>query len=107
MRRLKFTVAVGLTVALGVAALAYADGVSENTAFVDGSIKPKKLDPKKRTPIALFSGVRTETDSVDGTAANPGGRADRVRRRRQVEVDRGAVLHREHRDPRPDRRAGA
>ena len=71
MRRLKFTVAVGLTVALGVAALAYADGVSENTAFVDGGIKPKKLDPKKRTPIALFSGVRTETDSVDGTQANP------------------------------------
>ena len=71
MRRLKFTVAVGLTVALGVAALAYADGVSENTAFVDGSIKPKKLDPKKRTPIALFTGVRTETDSVDGTQPNP------------------------------------
>ena len=71
MRRLKLTVAVGLTVALGVATLAYADGVSENTAYVDGSIKPKKLDPKKRTPIALFSGVRTETDSVDGTQANP------------------------------------
>ena len=35
------------------------------------SIKPKKLDPKKRTPIALFSGVRTETDSVDGTQQNP------------------------------------
>jgi hypothetical protein len=60
-----------LAVALGVATLAYADGASENVAYVDGSIKPKKLDPKKRSPIALFSGVRTETDSVDGTQQNP------------------------------------
>jgi hypothetical protein len=70
VHRVRFIAAVGLTVALGVAALAYADGASDNTAYVDGSIKPKKLDPKKRTPIALFSGVRTE-GSVTGSQANP------------------------------------
>ncbi len=70
MRRVRFTVAIGLSVALGVAALAYADGASENTAYVDGSIKPKKLDRKKRAPIALFSGVRTE-GPVTGDQANP------------------------------------
>jgi len=70
VRRVRFTVAIGCAVALGAGALAYADGASENTAYVDGSVKPKKLDPKKRTPVALFSGVRTE-GPVTGNQPNP------------------------------------
>jgi hypothetical protein len=70
VRRIRIVVAIGMSVALGVAALAYADGASENTAYVDGSIKPAKLDVEKRTPIALFSGVRTE-GPVTGSQANP------------------------------------
>ncbi len=70
MRRLRTVLALGLTVALGVAALAYANGVSDNTAYVDGSVKPKKLDKKEYKPVNLFSGVRTE-GPVTGSQANP------------------------------------
>jgi hypothetical protein len=64
-------VAVGLVLALGVAAIAYADGASDNEAFVDGSVKPKKLDKKKYKPVNLLLGVRTETAVVDGAQQNP------------------------------------
>ena len=63
-------VALGLTVALGAAAIAYADGATDNTAFVDGEVTPRKLDRKKYKPIALFTEVRTE-GRVDGTQENP------------------------------------
>jgi hypothetical protein len=69
-RHIRFIVFAGLAIALGAATLASADGVSENTAFVDGAVKPTKLDKKKYKPIELFSGVRTET-TITGTQQNP------------------------------------
>ena len=70
MRRGPLTVALGLAVVLGVAALAYADGATDNTAAVDGSLKPRKLDKKEYKPIALFTEVRTE-GAVTGNQENP------------------------------------
>jgi hypothetical protein len=65
-------VAIGLVLALGVATLAYADGASDQNAFVDGSVSPKKLDKKKYKPVHLFLGVRTEPNvPVDGAQQNP------------------------------------
>ena len=55
MRKTRFAVTIGATLALGVATLAYADGVSENDAGVEGSASPKKLDKKKYKPIELFT----------------------------------------------------
>lgn len=59
MRKTRFAVTLGATVALGVSAIAYADGVSENEAQVEGSVKPTKLDKKKFKPVTLLTGVRT------------------------------------------------
>jgi hypothetical protein len=69
-KKSRFVLSIGLVVALGAGTLAYADGASENTAFVDGSVKPKKLDKKKYKPVSLFSGVRTETN-ITGLQQNP------------------------------------
>ncbi len=70
IRKSRMAVAVGLSLAIGVATMAYADGVSDNEAFVDGSVSPKKLDKNKYKPINLFLGVRTE-GPVTGAQANP------------------------------------
>jgi hypothetical protein len=69
-RYIRLIVLAGFALALGGGTLASADGVSENTAFVDGSVKPKKLDKKKFKPVSLFSGVRTETN-ITGLQQNP------------------------------------
>lgn len=71
IRKSRMAVAIGLVLALGVATIAYADGASDNTAFVDGSVSPKKLDKKKYKPVNLFLGVRTEAPNVDGNQQNP------------------------------------
>lgn len=72
IRRSRMGVAIGLVLALGVSTLAFADGASDNDAFVDGSVKPSKLDKKKYKPVNLFLGVRTEPlVPVDGTQQNP------------------------------------
>jgi hypothetical protein len=70
IRRVRFVVLVGLSVALGAGGSASADGVSENEAIVLGSAKPTKLDKKKYKPIEMFSGVRTLTN-IDGFQSNP------------------------------------
>ena len=70
IKKSRFVLAVGATLALGASTLAFADGASDNTAFVDGSVKPGKLDKKKYKPINLFSGVRTQAN-VTGTQSNP------------------------------------
>jgi hypothetical protein len=70
VRKTRFAVTIGATLALGVATLAYADGVSENDAQVEGSASPKKLDKKKYKPIKLFTGVRT-SGTVTGSQPNP------------------------------------
>jgi hypothetical protein len=73
IRKSRMAVALGLVLALGVATVAWADGASENEAFVDGSVKPKKLDKNKYKPVNLFLGVRTETPVVNGAQQNPEG----------------------------------
>jgi hypothetical protein len=69
----RMTGAIALCLALGVSALALADGAGDNEAFVDGSVKPRKLDKKEYKPIALFTEVRTEgpVTAVTGTHQNP------------------------------------
>jgi hypothetical protein len=59
-RHVRMTGAIALCLALGVSALALADGTTDNEAFVDVSVKPKKLDRKKYRPIELFTEVRTQ-----------------------------------------------
>jgi hypothetical protein len=64
--------AIVAVVALGIASVALADGTSRDTTFVDGSVKPAKLDKKKWKPVEMFTGVRTEAaGGVDGTQPNP------------------------------------
>jgi hypothetical protein len=62
--------AIALGVALGASALAFADGATDNEAFVEGSVKPKKLSKKEYRPIALFTEVSTR-GPVTGSQANP------------------------------------
>jgi hypothetical protein len=56
--------------ALTTGGIALATGATDNQAFVDGKVSPKKLDKKKRKPVNLFVGVRTE-GPVTGTQQNP------------------------------------
>ena len=70
IRKSRMAVALGLVLALGVATVAWADGATDNEAFVDGSVNPSKLDKKKYKPVNLFVGVRTE-GPVTGTQENP------------------------------------
>ena len=105
IKKSRFVLAIGLVLALGVGSLAFADGASNNTAFVDGGVTPKKLDKKKYKPVNLFSGVRTEvTGGVNGLQANPDGRVHLVRQEHQVRFQRRRCLHdaaaeREHPGP--------
>jgi hypothetical protein len=71
IKKSRFVLALGLSMALGVSALAFADGASDNDAFVDGSIKKTKLPKKDYVKNELFSGVRTETHAPLGTQSNP------------------------------------
>jgi hypothetical protein len=72
IRKSRIAVALGLVLALGVATVAWADGASDNEAFVDGAIKPTKLSKKKYKPVQLFLGVRTEPlVPVNGAQQNP------------------------------------
>jgi hypothetical protein len=70
VRKSRMAVALGLVLALGVATVAWADGATDNTPFVDASVKPSKLDKKQYKPVSLFFGVRTE-GPVTGTQENP------------------------------------
>jgi hypothetical protein len=64
--------ALGLVLALGVSGLAFGDGATENTPFVDGAVAPTKLpaDKKKPKKVSLFLGVRNQ-DNITGTQSNP------------------------------------
>lgn len=61
IRKSRFVVAIALTLALGVSALAFANGTSENDVQVFGKISPTKLDRKTFKPVQLFAGVGTTT----------------------------------------------
>jgi hypothetical protein len=67
----RFAVALGLTLALSVAGIAYAGGgASTHDASVTGKVKPKKLDKKKFKKVNFNTGVVT-TGGITGTQANP------------------------------------
>lgn len=61
IRRFRAVVAVGLSVAVGVAAIALADGASDNVSTVYAKVAPKKLPKKTFKPVTLRSGVTTES----------------------------------------------
>ncbi len=64
--------ALALVAVLSTSAIAFAAGADTNDAFVDGQIKPSKLDKKKYKPVELLSGVRTSVQGgVNGTQSNP------------------------------------
>jgi hypothetical protein len=77
IRKSRFVAAIGLVMVMGVSALAHADGIADNTPFVDGSVSPTKLDKKKYKKVELFTGVRTEGAisangcNSHGTQCNP------------------------------------
>jgi hypothetical protein len=67
IRKSRFVVATACVLALGVGAVAFADGTSENDVGVQGKVSPAKLDAKTFKPVQLFSGVTTTTThSVPG-----------------------------------------
>jgi hypothetical protein len=74
LRNSRIAVALALTLALGVAGIAYAGGgASTHSAFVDGAVTKKKkpkLSPKKFKKVDFNTGVRT-TGGITGTQANP------------------------------------
>lgn len=71
IRHSRLVVALGLVLALGVAALAFADGASENTETVQGKVTPSKLDKKKYKPVEFLAGVSTTTTHVVPGQQNP------------------------------------
>lgn len=71
-KKTRIVVSAALVTALSASAIAVAAGADENEAFVDGSVKPAKLDKKKYKPVSLFTGVRTTvTGGVTGAQSNP------------------------------------
>jgi len=68
--RLAKLIALGGIAALSGGAIALADGAGDNQAFVDGEVKPAKLDQRRFKPVKLFLGVRTE-GPVTGSQQNP------------------------------------
>jgi hypothetical protein len=70
----RFVVALALTLAVGVAALAYADGASENNASVTGAVTKKKkpkLSPKKFKKVDFRTGVVTTSATIGPGHPNP------------------------------------
>ncbi len=61
IRKSRFVAATAMVLVLGVAALAWADGASENDVTVLGKVTPAKLDKKKWVPVTMYSGVTTST----------------------------------------------
>jgi hypothetical protein len=71
--------AFAAVLALGVTAVAFADGASENVAGVLGKVSPAKLDKKAFKPVTFYTGVTTTT-----THAVPG-----QQNAEQVQIDFG------------------
>ena len=69
----RFVLALALVLALGVSAVAFGDGASENTPFVDGKVSPNKKLPAKKADakkVSLLLGLRNE-NAVTGQQSNP------------------------------------
>ncbi len=71
IKKSRFVLALGLMLALGISAFAFADGASDNNAEVDGKISKTKISKKEYKPNEMFTGVRTETNAVVGQQSNP------------------------------------
>lgn len=93
IRNSRFAATIGLVVALSVSAIAFADGVSENEADVQGAVikgqgaKPK-LDQKEFKPVSLFVGLTT-TGEVTGSQQNP--EAEYISFPKNVKLDQSAA----------------
>jgi hypothetical protein len=68
--RIRIVAALGATLALGVSALAYADGASENTSTVNASLSPNKLSKSKYKTSSLDSGVTTYANNDPNAHVN-------------------------------------
>ncbi|MDX6580891.1 MAG: hypothetical protein QOI10_75 [Solirubrobacterales bacterium] len=99
IKKSRFVLALGLTLALGLGAYAFGDAASDATEFVDGAVNPTnaagaqptkvvKLDKSKAKPVALYTGVRTQAP-VTGTQANP--IAENISFGKNVVIDTNAV----------------
>jgi hypothetical protein len=88
VKKSRFVLALAMTIALAFAGMAFGDGASENQAFVDGKVTPKKLDKKKYKPVNLFLGVRTEAN-VNGQQKNP--KAEYISVGKNVKLDLNAT----------------
>jgi hypothetical protein len=71
IRKSRLVVALGLVLALGVSAFAFADGAGENTESVQGKVSPSKLDKKKYKPVDFLTGVSTTTTHIVPGQQNP------------------------------------
>ncbi len=93
IKKSRLVVSMGICVALTGSALAFADGASDNTPAVDGSISPTKLDKKKFKPITLFSGVRTTFPggTPNGTQSNAESEYLSYSKNIKFDFDAGAV----------------
>jgi hypothetical protein len=68
--RIRKTVALGATLAIGVSALALANGASENTSTTNIKVAPSKLDKTKYKSAAMTSGVTTDNKTASGPHVN-------------------------------------
>jgi hypothetical protein len=85
----RFAVALALTLALGITGIAYAGGgASTHQAFVDGKVKPKKLEKKKFKKVNFNTGVRTE-GGITGTQENPA--AEKISFGKNIKFKNGAA----------------
>lgn len=64
-------VALGLTLAVGVAGVAFATAADDNDAQVVGKVAPAKLDKKKFKPVNLTLGVKNSDDWITGAPDQP------------------------------------
>jgi hypothetical protein len=61
IRKSRIVAALAAVLALGIAAVALADGASENSVGVLGKVSPTKLDKKTFKPVTFYTGVTTST----------------------------------------------
>src|SRR5918996_2335752 len=94
VRKSRFVVALVLALALGVTAIAYADGTSQNDAFVDGKVtnkKKPKLSKKKSKKVQFNTGVRTETDTLEADGSHPDPAAEKISFGKNIKFKNGAA----------------
>lgn len=89
-RKSRKVVALGLTLAVGVAGLAIADAADDNDAKVIGKVNPAKLDKKKFKPVNLQLGVKNSADWITGIQPNPASELIEVSKNVKINLNRAA-----------------